>query len=67
MKIMDYQCLLPDKKVLECDRLLHYNIAKFSLHWLQTEIKPRFRKTSENYYSGSHLKVQVKLPLKIEK
>ena len=35
--------------------------------WLQTEIKPRFCKTSENYFSGCHLKVQVKLPLKIEK
>ena len=35
--------------------------------WLKTEIKPRFCRTSENYFSGSHLKVQVKLPLKIEK
>ena len=35
--------------------------------WLQTEIKPRFCKTSENYFSGSHLKVQVKLPLKSKK
>ena len=36
-------------------------------NWLLTEIKPRFCKTSENYFLGSHLKVQVKLPLKIEK
>ena len=35
--------------------------------WLQTEMKSRFCKTSENYFKGSRLKVQVKLPLKIEK
>jgi len=35
--------------------------------WLWTEIKPRFCKTSENYFFGDHLKVQAKLPIKIEK
>ena len=35
--------------------------------WLQTEMKPRFCITSVNYFSCFHLKVQVKLPLKIEK
>ena len=36
------------------------------MQWLQTEIKPRFCKTSEHYFLHSHLKVLVKLPLKIE-
>ena len=35
--------------------------------WHQTEIKPRICKTSEHYFLNSHLKVLVKLPLKIEK
>ena len=35
--------------------------------WLQTEMKPRFCITSVNYFSCFHLKLQVKLPLKIEK
>ena len=34
--------------------------------WFQTEIKPRFCKTSENYFFGFYPKVRVKLPLKIE-
>ena len=37
-----------------------------NMQWLQTEIKPRFCKTSEHYFLSSHLKVLVKLPLKIE-
>ena len=35
--------------------------------WLQTKIKPRICKTSEHCFLHSHLKVLVKLSLKIEK